>query len=329
VGAGAVTAAGWQAFALVVLVVLVAGLLVAGFVVRGVRTRERERLDRWSRWVDDAVADRLPPATYDESAASSVDARLRRFLHSTRDARRRIDEEKDAITSLIGTIAHQTKTPLSNILLYAELAAEADLPAPARQHVQLVADQAQTLDALISTLVTLSYLEAGAISVHPVPCRVEEVVAAAAREIAATARARRSTVVTAPTGAWCRADAAWVREVLVNLLDNAVKYSPEGSTVTVSVEQLEVYCRIDVTDLGTGVAEEETASIFRRFYRSPRAADQPGLGIGLSLARQIVRMHDGYLRVRSVVGEGSTFSVYLPRTADPARAADPDGDVVR
>lgn len=311
------TALGWA-----VLVVALLGVVLAAAALERERTRSRRRWDRWSTWVDEAVSGRLPAPTFEETAESSVDARLRRFLGSSLDARRRLDEERDAIQSLIGTIAHQAKLPLSNIILYAELVGEAELSPETRRRTELVLDQAMKLDTLVSTLVTASFLESGAIVVAPVPCRLDAVLERAAGEVATAAGERGCVLRVLPTAAVCLADPTWAREAIGNLMDNAVKYSSAGGVVVVGVEELEVFCRIDVTDAGVGIAEEETASIFRRFYRSPSTADdRPGLGIGLALTRQIVQLHGGFVRVRSAPGRGSTFSVYLPRAA-PAGDSD-------
>jgi len=105
----------------------------------------------------------------------------------------------------------------------------------------------------------------------------------------------------------------WTAEALFNLLDNAVKYTPAGGKISVSVEQWEMYVKLDVTDTGKGIPESRQAAIFRRFYREEEVHDQPGVGIGLYLAREIVTRQGGYIQVASKPGRGSTFSVFLPR----------------
>ena len=108
-------------------------------------------------------------------------------------------------------------------------------------------------------------------------------------------------------------DSKWTAEALFNLLDNAVKYTPAGGKISVSVERWEMYVKLDVTDTGKGIPESRQAAIFRRFYREEEVHDQPGVGIGLYLAREIVTRQGGYIKVTSEVGRGSTFSVFLPR----------------
>ena len=100
--------------------------------------------------------------------------------------------------------------------------------------------------------------------------------------------------------------------------DNAIKYTPSGGLVTVSVGEYELFVCIDVTDSGIGMTEEETAKIFTRFYRSPRVYEEKGVGIGLYLAREIVSKEGGYIKVSSELSKGSVFSVFLPKS--PGRA---------
>lgn len=107
-------------------------------------------------------------------------------------------------------------------------------------------------------------------------------------------------------------DSKWTTEALFNLLDNAVKYTPAGGKIDVTVEQWEMYLEIKVTDTGKGISESNQAAIFRRFYREEEVHEQPGVGIGLYLAREIITQQGGYIKVVSESGKGSAFSIMLP-----------------
>ena len=108
-------------------------------------------------------------------------------------------------------------------------------------------------------------------------------------------------------------DRKWLMQILINILNNAIKYTPPGGMVTVSTREYEMFVCIDVTDSGIGMTEEETAKIFTRFYRSPRVYEEKGVGIGLYLAREIVSKEGGYIKVTSELFKGSVFSVFLPK----------------
>lgn len=109
-------------------------------------------------------------------------------------------------------------------------------------------------------------------------------------------------------------DSKWTLEAICNILDNAVKYTNEGS-ISLSVTAYEMFVRIDIKDSGIGIKEEELSKIFSRFYRSEDTKNMEGVGIGLYLSRQIISGEGGYIKVSSVYGQGSTFSVFLPRSA--------------
>ena len=96
------------------------------------------------------------------------------------------------------------------------------------------------------------------------------------------------------------------------MLDNAVKYTSKGGRITVTVEEWEMYIEIKVIDTGKGISESNQAAIFRRFYREEEVHDQPGVGIGLYLAREIITQQGGYIKVVSELGKGSAFSIMLP-----------------
>ena len=108
-------------------------------------------------------------------------------------------------------------------------------------------------------------------------------------------------------------DSRWTSEALFNLLDNAVKYTPEGGNIHVTVQDWEMYLEIAVTDTGRGIPESVQATIFKRFYREEAVHDVDGIGIGLYLAREIITMQGGYITVESEEGKGSTFSTFLPK----------------
>lgn len=108
-------------------------------------------------------------------------------------------------------------------------------------------------------------------------------------------------------------DIKWTAEAIANIIDNAVKYTPPGGTVTVSAEEYEMFVRINIADTGIGMREDETAKVFTRFYRSPAVSSEEGVGIGLYLAREIITRENGYIKVSSQPGKGSVFSVFLPK----------------
>ena len=158
-----------------------------------------------------------------------------------------------------------------------------------------------------------SRLESGVLAMTPKRHGLQQLLEDAAAQAAPRAEARGIALTVEPTDLSARFDPKWTTEALYNLVDNAVKYTPTDGSVTLRAVGYELFCRIDVTDTGPGIPEAEQAKIFQRFYRSPAVSGEEGVGIGLYLARQIAAGQGGYLKVTSRPGEGSTFSLFLPR----------------
>lgn len=114
-------------------------------------------------------------------------------------------------------------------------------------------------------------------------------------------------------------DEKWTTEALFNILDNAVKYTPENGSIRISVSTSEFYTKIDISDTGKGISEKNHAAIFKRFYREPEVHNQEGIGIGLYLAREIITMQNGYIEVTSELYKGAVFSVFIPNDSNISR----------
>lgn len=250
---------------------------------------------------------------YDESLFSAVESKLNEYLSASQVSQYNLAAEKDKIKALISDISHQTKTPIANLLLYTQLLEEQDLPPEGRTCVGALHSEAEKLNFLIAALVKLSRLETGVLTVRPQRNDLQPMVEEVCTQLAPKARQRDIALSFQPTDAQALFDYKWTGEALSNLVDNAIKYTPFGGRVHISVTPYELFCRIDVRDTGIGISEEEQPRVFARFYRCQAVADREGLGIGLYLVRQILTEQSGYIRVDSQVGRGSVFSIFLPR----------------
>ena len=295
------------------LALAVLALLAAAGIALWTHLRSRRMLDTLDRMLDDAIRGDFQESLYDESRLSALETRMAHYLSSSAVSARNLAEEKDKIKTLIGDISHQTKTPIANLLLYAQLLEEQDLPPESRAYVSALEGQAEKLRFLIDALVKTSRLESGVLAMTPKRHGLQQLLEDAAAQAAPRAEARGIALTVEPTDLSARFDPKWTTEALYNLVDNAVKYTPTGGSVTLRAVGYELFCRIDVTDTGPGIPEAEQAKIFQRFYRSPAVSGEEGVGIGLYLARQIAAGQGGYLKVTSRPGEGSTFSLFLPR----------------
>ena len=122
---------------------------------------------------------------------------------------------------------------------------------------------------------------------------------------------RGITLIIADTEESAVFDLKWTIEAVANIVDNGIKYTKRGGSVKIQVESYSSFVRMDVTDNGIGIAETEQASVFNRFYRSEMVSEEPGVGIGLYLAREVMKAQDGYIKVSSRIGEGSQFSLFF------------------
>lgn len=250
---------------------------------------------------------------FDESMLSAVESRLYHYLSASAVSARNLTEEKDKIKTLISDISHQTKTPLANVLLYAELLGEQELSSRSRAYVEALDAQAKKLQFLIAALVKTSRLETGILAFHPGQGETAPMLEHAVSAFVPQAEEKGICLRLMPGEASAFFDPKWTEEAVCNLIDNAVKYTPPGGSVTVSLLSYPLFCRIDVADTGPGIREDMQARIFGRFYRGEEAADQEGLGIGLYLVRQIAAGQGGYVKVSGRPGGGSVFSLFLPR----------------
>ena len=215
---------------------------------------------------------------------------------------------------LVSDISHQVKTPVSNLKMVTDtLLARPMTDQERTDFLQGIRSQTDKLDFLFQALVKTSRLETGAIRLEKKDALLFDTLAQAMSGIVYGAEQKDIFVtVNCPEDLHLFHDSKWTAEALFNLLDNAVKYTPAGGKITVSVEQWEMYVKLNISDTGKGISERNQASIFRRFYREEEVHDKPGVGIGLYLAREIITRQGGYIKVTSEVGKGSTFSVFLP-----------------
>ncbi|HJB21711.1 MAG TPA: HAMP domain-containing histidine kinase [Candidatus Fournierella merdavium] len=290
-----------------------AAVLAALAVVLLDRRRTLGTIKRLDEMLKAAIDGHFSEEDFDESRLSALESRLARYLVASALSARRVGEQKNQISALVSDISHQTRTPVANLQLYAQLLTEQPLTPEGAECARAICAQAGKLQSLIEALVKTSRLENGILAVHPRPSHIGPLVARAAAQYAPVAAQKGIGLRAGPVAGTAVFDPKWTEEALCNLLDNAVKYTPAGGTVTVEVKEYEMFAAIRVADTGPGIPEEEQARIFGRFYRGAGNDQTQGVGIGLYLARQIAEQQGGYVKVASAPGKGSAFSLFLPR----------------
>ena len=253
-------------------------------------------------------------ASDSETLFARISHRLTRLYEIMQENRCKVDEERKELQSLVSDISHQVKTPVSNLKMVTDTLLTKPVPEQERtEFLQGIRSQTDKLDFLFQALVKTSRLETGAIVLTKKDGLLFDTLAQAMSGIVYAAEKKGIAVtVDCPQDLRLYHDSKWTSEALFNLLDNAVKYTPDGGKICVTVEQWEMYVKIDVSDNGKGISESNQAAIFRRFYREEEVHGEPGVGIGLFLAREIITRQGGYIKVVSEVGKGSAFSVFLP-----------------
>ncbi len=256
-----------------------------------------------------------PPQVYEEeNLFYKINHRLVRLYEVMRENRESVAKERADLQELISDISHQVKTPIANLQMVNATLLEQSVTEEKRQEfLQASSGQLEKLDFLMQAMIKTSRLEAGVISLDRKVQPLYDTLAAALGGILLNAEKKAIHVsVDCPPDILPTHDKKWTSEALFNILDNAVKYTPTGGTIQVSVQSWELYVKIDIADSGKGIAESRQGMIFKRFYREEEVHDVEGIGIGLHLAREIISMQGGYIKVTSTVGSGSTFSVFLP-----------------
>lgn len=278
------------------------------------RYKMKITINKLNHMLDSAISGSFSESTYDESSLSALEAKLSRFLSMSLTSENNLAAEKGRIKALISDISHQTKTPVANILLYSQLLREHEkIPNECHDMINQIIGQSEKLNFLIQALVKTSRLETGIISVVPKSDSVLDLISSVCNEVKKKAEEKNITVQITCEDSSAVFDKKWTEEALYNILDNAVKYTPNGRTISVSCISYEMFCRIDIVDSGIGIREEDITAIFKRFYRSIEVNQYEGVGIGLFLAREIITAQGGYIKVSSTIGKGSTFSVFLPK----------------
>ncbi len=224
-------------------------------------------------------------------------------------------QEKEQIKTLISDISHQIKTPIAAANTFAQLLDDKELSDKERtEYITTLQSSLEKLTFLTNSLIKMSRLESGIISLKPEQNSLNDIVLQAVKTVYAKAKSK-NIIITFDCEQTFEAilDFNWTAEAITNVLDNAVKYTPDGGVVELRITEYPSYLRLDISDSGVGIPENEQAKIFGRFYRGKQSAGIDGVGIGLYLTRDIVNKQNGYIKVASDEN-GTTFSLFLRKS---------------
>ena len=303
----------WWQFLLTGSVAAFAALLMARLLARGMTKPLRDMADAATRMQTGDYSVRVETTSRDEVgrlavAFNQMSSELEHLEQSRRD--------------LVANVSHELKTPITAIRAHLEnLLDGVEQPDP--ETLQVMLSQSERLGRLVEQLLDLSKLESGEVPLHTEAVPLPSLIAQVISEIG-VARPDRSVTVGADLPddlPPVTADRERVHQVLFNLVDNAMRFTPDGGAVTVSADRHNGSVEITVEDTGAGIAPEHLPRLFERFYRvdPSRSREDGGTGIGLAIARSVVEAHGGHIEARSELGHGSTFTFDLPvASAGPA-----------
>jgi signal transduction histidine kinase len=306
----------WWQFLLVGVVAATVSLVVARWIARGMTQPLRDMAAAARRMETGDYSVRVQTRSRDEvgrlaTAFNRMSAELMTLEQSRRD--------------LVANVSHELKTPITAIRAHLENILDGvEATEPATFAVML--GQVERLGRLVDQLLELSKLESGEVSLQPERLALRPLVDQLFSEIAVAIQGRRLDLDNEVPGDLPAvvADPERVHQVLFNLVDNAIRFTPDGGTVTVSARDVDAVVHVVVADTGSGIPAEHLPRLFERFYRvdHARARDEGGTGIGLAIARSVVEAHGGTIEAESEPGRGSVFRFDLPIANGIAPAGD-------
>lgn len=267
------------------------------------------QLEKMMQW------DMEPPVgVTKETLLDKINYRLARVYEVMQESRSNIRKEQKELQELISDVSHQIKTPITNLKMVNSTLLEQGMEEEEwREFLMASQGQLDKLEFLIQAMVKTSRLETGMISLDKKKQGIYETLADSLGGIFLLAEQKNLKVtVDCPEEVTLFHDRKWTSEALFNILDNAVKYTPAEGAITVSVKEWDMYLKIDIADTGIGIEEAHQGMVFKRFYREKNVCDVEGIGIGLYLAREIISLQGGYIKVSARPDKGSIFSIYLP-----------------
>ncbi|MBR3041296.1 MAG: HAMP domain-containing histidine kinase [Eubacterium sp.] len=282
---------------------------------------ENKTIARMEEMLDAAIEGTFVESNYDETKLSRLESRWKEFLGSSVLSNKNLEAERHRLEEFISDISHQTKTPMTNIKMYTELLKEEASRGDGASiekissYASMIDRQNVRLEFLIDSLTKLSRLENGTLAVVPKEEEIDKLIATSVSAVESKAKLKNISIEHKKDSSLKASfDLKWTNEALINVLDNAVKYSPEGGKIEVFTEQFDMYQAIHVVDNGPGISEEDMAKIFGRFYRGSEVQQEEGVGIGLYLTREIIAKEDGYIKVvPNNKRKGGELIIYLRR----------------
>lgn len=298
-------------FVIIGVLIFIIILIIAGY-----EYRIRKFSKVFGKALDQIISgEKLQIQANKETLESKLNHKLIRLSEITEGAVSESRIEKDELQSLLGDISHQIKTPIANIKMYNNILIEREVSKEKEKEFLTLSNlQIEKLDFLMKSMIKMSRLENGVVQLKPKDNFIISIIANALAQINQKAEDKKISIeISCEEEIKAAFDEKWTEEAIFNVIDNAVKYTPRGGKIAIEVEELEMYVAVSICDNGIGIDEEEQGRIFQRFYRSPMVQVEEGVGVGLALTREIILKEQGFMKIKSELGKGTKFSIYLPK----------------
>lgn len=250
----------------------------------------------------------------DENLKSKIKTQLYKLSYIVEQKVNLANESKENVQIMVSDITHQLKTPISNIVMYSDMNLNSDLTEEQKKNnLEIISTQVEKMEFLIDSLAKMSKLETKMITFQKDKHRIMDTIAEALTEVLPIAERKNIEInVECDENLSLIYDKKWTLEAIFNILENAMKYTNEGGKVSINVEKLEMFTKIDIIDNGIGISKENINNVFKRFFREQKVHNTEGMGIGLHLSKYIVEIQGGYIKLSTEINKGSTFSIFLP-----------------
>ena len=302
----------WRACVLTAVVAVLAGVLY--MVAAGFLRSLYKDVDDISKVMLEVVEGRedYHAEVYKQGSLGLLYTNFYKMVTALRESQLKAGEEKEFLKETISDISHQLKTPLASLNVFVDLLYDDKIKEEAKKKEVLgeAKKQLSRMEWMVLAMLKLARIEAGAVQFEQKECSIENIVKTAIDGVTYLLEKRKQRVICEggpDTKLVC--DGEWLTEAIINLLKNASDYSGEGTTITVMLEDHELFTRIHVQDEGVGIPEEALPHVFKRFYRVDNSVNPGSVGIGLALTKSIVEGMQGKIKVKSEVGKFTCFTI--------------------
>ena len=297
----------------VIIGIIILNILIMGLIICWYRNKMLFQYNNFLDKADKILSGKQIDMIYDETLDSAISERLNRIMEISNMQKEIAEQERDVIKSLLSNISHQIRTPLANITLYAGLLKDDLNGMSSFRLADKIEKNAEKLEFFMKELLKSSYAEQEIISVNPKIIESDKIIKKSCQSVELDAMKKNIRIRSENNDYKVFADPKWTEEVFTNIIENAIKYSPNNTEITIKSILYESFVCVRIIDNGIGIPEQEQGKVFQRFYRGTNVTDKQGFGIGLYLAREVLRKQQGYIKIKSKLNKGTTVEVFLSR----------------